>query len=314
MTILFLDTYYLEGTLISTGIYEWAKDFIIPSFAIFITLLITFLDRRRGDRIRLEDYNKNEEEKRNLIQEQLSLQKYYHESQLMDLEKLNKLSNKNIEIHILKVSEILSKCNSEWFLPFSIVAFTNPYIEQIKNLDYGSLRSSIESDYYILYLNSLDLIDQLNNLFINTMNSYQKEYYSLTRDLDKILHHFLISIETFRYYRDFPKSIIEKLDNFKKDYNNFCSLRESALITTSYPKKIDELSAIFFDEDYIKASITFKELHHFSIELNLILINIHGFLRYYELTLQNILKGYKENYKVLQSFELFKTENSNSIN
>jgi hypothetical protein len=279
------------------------KDFIIPSLAIaipiFITLLVTHLDRKTNAKNRLDDLAQYEKDKREALVAVENQKRNLIELEMVNFKDLLFKSISNIELHLRAIDKLISNSSFEKLKSLSIVIMVNDYIQALLRINFVNINVSFDQKTFLQLLNSIKLIDRMYDELVEWSKFYRTNYNISNREFDVALHHLFFEIERLRYDKSFDKLIFKSLDDFKKKYDQYTDSYKSN-ISVSPAKTVSILKEVFVTQDFVKLEGKYAYLHNLLLNLEISLIKLERLSENSRLMLNSIKHGMIKHVGVLK--------------
>jgi len=278
------------------------KDFIIPSLAIaipiFITLIITHLDRKTNAKNRLDDLAQYEKDKIKMLLEAENQKNAIIKAKTETFKDLITKSIFNIETHLITLDGLIDKSSFEKLKSLSIAVMVNDYIQALLRFNFSEIDKNFDQKTSLQFLNSIKLIDRMYDEFGDWINFYRSNYILNSREFDVALHHLLFEIERLRYDQDFDKLIFQSLDDFKIKYDQYVD-SYNGVTSLSSAKMVSILKENFVTQDFIKLGGKYAYLHNLLLNLEISLLKLERLSENSSMMLNAIKSGMTTHVSVL---------------
>lgn len=185
------------------GIYEFAKDFLVPSVVLFLTIRYSIiLSKQAINNQRLLDDEKQKEEYKAIID---------------SIGILNKPIIKEINTVISNLNKEKKTFNIEDFSDFNLSKFNTSFYESIINIGYSKLHSAFYYDKRFRPSDFLNFWADINNLpkhikYIEEYISYlERSFNKVNEELYNVTHSLSIEISNLAH-SEFPPNSISEID------------------------------------------------------------------------------------------------------
>ncbi|OJZ00035.1 hypothetical protein [Sphingobacterium sp. 40-24] len=282
------------------------KDFIMPSLAIaipiFITLIITHLDRKTNAKNRLDDLARYEKDKMEMLLEEENQRNATITTKTEIFKDLITKSIFNIEIHLMTLEGLIDKSSFEKLKSLSVAVMVNDYIQALLRFNLSEIDKNFDQKTSLQFLNSIKLIDRMYEEFVEWNNFYRSNYIQNSREFDVALHRLLFEIERLRYDQDFDKLIFQSLDDFKINYDQYVDSYHS-ITSFSSAKMVSILKENFVTQDFIKLDGKYAYLHNLLLNLEISLLKLERLSENSKLMLNAIKSGLTTHVGVLNKIK-----------
>lgn len=292
--------------MISDFIYcrnNW-KDFIIPTLAIclpvLLTLYITRRDRKDNVNHRKEDLLRYENDKLQSLKSDNEKRKQQQDKVWKHFETYLNMTIITGQSHLSSIDNLIIKSSFSAPGTLAVVILVNEHLQALLNIDYREIGSRFKDSKYLQFLNSIKILDRLYIELMDWSKRYRTEHAWKSSAFDTALQQVFYEIERLRFDEEFDKEVLINLNTFKKKYDDY-EQKFNKEISQSTVKEVFILKEIFIDENFMKLKDKYNYMHDILLNLEKSIIGLDRLSEYSESTLTAIKNGMMTHFAILQT-------------
>lgn len=308
MVLLFFDVYYVNDDEMLIGFYEIAKDFVVPSVAIIvpilITLYITARDRKINAKNRAEDQKRYEEDKKNIIEAEV-LKKRILDQEVISNFKFFFVSMKDtLSSNLVSMSDLINHATIEKLPSLSVSIFANRHLNALENLDNKVLMQIFEKRDFAQYLTSIRIIEDLYNELNNTTKEYRRRNIELINEVEAHLNNLFFEMDIIFVDEIREKKGLNNLFLFRVEYNKYVE-QYNSLNDMSFPAYIKNKVLDMIDIEFFTSIRSYPTLTDIIRELEMSIHKMDRLCANLQHDVITIKKGMEKHKTVLERIKIY---------